>query len=90
MKETPTERLVVTYPAEPLDDIALAEHTNAQLMEFALKLQAEGKRPWFEVFYPGTTEETFDAMELLDGQLYTLPPYNEPENTAAQEAAHGA
>lgn len=51
----------------------------------------DGERRWCEVFYPAPAhlsgqeralwdaaqEETFDAVELVDGVLVTLPPYEE-------------
>lgn len=60
------------------------------ILEFAKKLEAAGERAFFEVHYPkreGMTDEefakkdaeTFDAVEVIDGKIYTLPPYSELE-----------
>lgn len=83
----PTERLHV-------QDV---ENWEAEARAFAEKLIQEGKRPWFEVFYPtpevalkeGMTDAewqdrqenlngvgTYDAVELINGQFVTLPPYS--------------
>lgn len=79
--DLPTERLYI-------ED---AENAGVEILAFLGKLAAQGKRPWCEVFYPAprrlTTGEkydwearqldTFDAVELVDGQVVTLPPYAE-------------
>lgn len=68
---------------------------NEEILAYAKTLQAQGERPWFEVYYPApahlTEEEaaqwrarqdhldggTFDAVEVIDGEIHTLPPYSE-------------
>lgn len=77
-QETPTRRL----------DVVDVDNADAEIAAFAQRLIDEGERPWFEVWYPrpehfdGTDEEwdaaqadTFDALELVDGEIVTLPPY---------------
>ena len=77
----PTESLTIQDPA----------NANEEILAFGANLAAEGKRPWFEVRYPspeGLTrrehiewlakqEATFDAVEIVDGEILTLPPYAE-------------
>lgn len=78
--ELPSRRCRVIDPDNAVDEIrAFLEATPA------------GERAWCEVFYPAparlTAEEkaewesrqddTFDAIELVDGELVTLPPYSE-------------
>ena len=90
----------VFYPEPPpaellerIDDVEqlLAESANGQIRAFADELRAAGKRPWFEVAYPGdeaidpegdgtTTvwDRSGDAVEVADdGTITTLPPYAE-------------
>lgn len=56
--------------------------------EFAAALIANGERAWFEVRWPppngkspeeweAAQDDTFDAIELVDGVFLTLPPYSE-------------
>uniref|UniRef100_A0AAU7J7Z0 Uncharacterized protein n=2 Tax=unclassified bacterial viruses TaxID=12333 RepID=A0AAU7J7Z0_9VIRU len=54
-------------------------------------LAEKGERPWAEVVYSppeelteeqsatwlASVEDTFDAVELVDGEIVTLPPYSE-------------
>lgn len=77
----PTERLYVQN----------VDNAGVEIFAFLGKLAAEGKRPWCEVHYPAPTHlfpeqkaewekrqlDTFDAVELVDGQIVTLPPYAE-------------
>lgn len=68
MADLPTERLYIENV-----DVALAT-----ILAFAAKLESEGKRPWFEVWYPLTTSADFDAVEVFDHvRIETLPPYHE-------------
>lgn len=73
-------------------DVVDVDNADAEIREFAQSLVDAGERPWFEVWYPkpehyaGTAEEwedaqsaTFDAVELVDGEIVTLPPYAEIE-----------
>lgn len=82
-EKIPSRRFYVTDP----DD------ANTELIAFLEQLRAVGERPWCEVWYPapaGATdaeaeeweraqEDAFDAVELVDGELVTLPPYTELE-----------
>lgn len=76
----PRRRCRVIDPENAVDEIrAFLENT------------PEGERAWCEVWYPApprlTPEEkaawearqadTFDAIELVEGELVTLPPYAE-------------
>lgn len=65
MDTVPTERLLITEPANAV----------AEIKEFAAQLETKGQRPWFEVWYPHTTEADFDAVEVTDGDINTLLPY---------------
>lgn len=76
----PTLRFRVTDP-----DDAVSEITTF------LQGLPDGERRWCEVLYPAPAhlsaqeralwdaaeEDTFDAVELIDGVLVTLPPYEE-------------
>jgi hypothetical protein len=78
---TPTASLTIKDP----DD------WEAEARAFAAELEAKGERPWFEVRWPAPPrltpeeeaawlerqEDTYDALELVDGELVTLPPYAE-------------
>ncbi len=77
----PTRRCRVIDPDAAMDEIRA----------FLSGLEAEGERPWCEVWYPvpahlGAAErsdwearqgDTFDAVEFVDGEIVTLPPYAE-------------
>lgn len=78
----PTRRIRVTNTDNAVDEIRA----------FLAGLAANGERPWAEVFYPppaslvpGLAHEAweieqgdaYDAIELIDGELVTLPPYVE-------------
>lgn len=76
----PTRRVRVINPDDAMTEIRV----------FLERLTADGERPWCEVWYPrpshfdGTDEQwdelqagTFDAVELVDGVIVTLPPYTE-------------
>jgi hypothetical protein len=76
-----------TLPAAKLRIID-SEQANDEILAFAAGLIAEGKRPWFEVRYPtpagrddaewqAEQEKVFDAVEVIDGVIVTLPPYAE-------------
>lgn len=82
MSNTPTRKLRVIDTDNAVEEI----------LAFGKHLEAEGERPWFEVWYPapgrylGTAEEwdqkqaeAFDAVEIIDGEIVTLPPYSELE-----------
>lgn len=78
--KTPTERLYVQD----------ADNAGVEILAFLGNLAAAGKRPWCEVHYPAPARltpaekaawelrqlDTFDAVELVDGQIVTLPPYD--------------
>lgn len=80
----PTERL----------DIQNAAEANEEILAFADTLMAEGKEPRFEVRFPSPDflsedekkawlekqEEVFDAVEVIEGEIRTLPPYAELES----------
>lgn len=83
MSSIPTRRLDVVEP-----ELAVEE-----TLAFASELEAAGERAWFEVHYPKpesmTAEEfaakdaeTFDAVEVIDGEIHTLPPYEKLGNPA--------
>ncbi len=76
MSDIPTRRYTVRDP----------DHANEEIIAFLAGIEADGERPWFEVLYPAPPhidadawaerqEESFDALELVDGELRTLPPY---------------
>lgn len=83
------ERAAQSYPTPPdadlLTEIDAAEYAvhvdaNEQIRAFAASLRQADKRPWFEVWYPNTTDADFDAVEVgEDGTITTLPPYSELE-----------
>lgn len=78
---TPTASLTIQDP----------DQWEAEARAFAAELEAKGERPWFEVRWPAPhrlddaeraewlerQEDTYDALELIDGELVTLPPYAE-------------
>lgn len=76
-------------PPELLAQIATAEQilddaANAQIVAFAARLRGRGARPWFEVWYPQTTVDDFDAVEVDEaGVITTLPPYSELREAGA-------
>jgi hypothetical protein len=73
----PTERLNIVLLETDDEDLRNEDSVN-QIVEFGAKLLSEGKRAWFEVWYPNTTAETYDAVEVFsDGSFETLPPYTE-------------
>ena len=67
------------------------ERAMEEIRAFLDGLASEGERPWCEVWFPASehlsTDEvlaweerqadTFDAVELVDGEIVTLPPYAE-------------
>ena len=74
----PTARMRIIDPANAMEE----------MRAFGEGLLADGKRAWFEVRWPRPEghwktqeewdrdqEETFDAVELMNGELFTLPPY---------------
>lgn len=76
-EELPTRRCRVIDADNALDEI-----------RSFLESTPEGERPWCEVWYPAPEHrdpeewdreqaETFDAVELVDGEIVTLPPYEE-------------
>lgn len=81
MSDTPTRRYTVRDP----------DRANEEITAFLMGLTEQGERPWCEVRYPAPNhvqdegawlaeqENTFDALELVDGELRTLPPYAELE-----------
>ncbi len=84
---TPTASLIVQDP----------DNWEAEARAFAAELEAKGERPWFELRYPAPArldplaaaewlerqEGTYDAVELVDGQFITLPPYAELRGEAS-------
>lgn len=54
-----------------------------KMLEFGHELHRLGERPWFEVWYPNTTVDTFDAVEFFPdtGAIVTLRPYAELEGS---------
>ena len=81
----PTERLAIVFPPaiDSDDRDALNDSAISQILTKAAELISAGERPWFEVWYPGTTEADFDAVEVHPdtGEITTLPPYSELEGT---------
>ena len=72
----PTEKLTIIAPTDPLTDFDRA--ALEQIRAFAAELVVRGERPWFEVWYPSSTADDFDAVEVAeDGTITTLPPYTE-------------
>ena len=74
----------------PTAKLRIIDPSNAQeeMLAFGRGLLEMGERPWFEVRWPRPEgheksqeewdrdqEETFDAVELMNGELFTLPPY---------------
>ena len=76
----PTHSLSIV---EPIDSWEL------QMLSFAKHLEDQGERTWFEVRWPAPKdlseeekvkwlakqEEVYDAVEVIDGEIVTLPPY---------------
>lgn len=62
-----------------------------EMLAFASKLEQLGERAWFEVRWPAPVsltqeealawvlrqEDTYDAVEVVNGVIRTLPPYAE-------------
>ncbi len=79
MSQIPTRKYTVQDP----------DFANDEITEFLQSLEAAGEPPRCEVRYPAPDhvqdkdawlaeqERTFDALELVDGELRTLPPYAE-------------
>lgn len=81
MSAVPIHRCRVIDPGKAMEEIRA----------FLERLAAEGERPWCEVWYPAPEHldaadasdwdarqaDTFDAVELVDGEIVTLPPYTE-------------
>ena len=71
--------------------ISNPENAVEEMKSFAQGLKNSGARPWFEVRYPApeglsheeksrwleAQEAVYDAVELIDGEIVTLPPYSE-------------
>lgn len=83
MSSIPTQRLDIVEP----------DNANEEILAFARDLEAKGERAWFEVHYPkpdGMSDEefaerdaaSFDAVEVIDGEIHTLPPYEKLGNPA--------
>lgn len=79
MTTLPTRRCRVVDTDNALDEIRAF-----------LDALPDGERKWCEVLYPAPAgadpavweaeqEATFDAVELIDGEIVTLPPYAELE-----------
>lgn len=83
MSKLPTEVLYIQDP----------DNANDEILEFAKDLEARGERAWFEIRYPAPAllseedkkvwwkeqDNFFDAVEVIDGEIHTLPPYVELE-----------
>lgn len=78
---------MASLPTESLQ-IQDVERANEEILAFAQALVAKGQRPWFEVHYPNVgamddaefralDDATFDAVEVIDGEIVTLPAYAE-------------
>ncbi|WZH36231.1 MAG: hypothetical protein PIR02_15905 [Microbacterium enclense] len=79
MSDIPTQRYTVRDPNKATEEITT----------FLEGLAAAGERPWCEVRYPAPDyvedkgawlaeqENTFDVVELVNGELGTAPPYAE-------------
>jgi hypothetical protein len=77
----PTRRCRVIDPDRAMEEIRA----------FLDGLNASGERPWCEVWFPAPEQlsvdearaweqrqtDAFDAVELVDGEIVTLPPYVE-------------
>ena len=75
---------------EPWEGDVVAK-VGSKIFAFLGNLAEQGKRPWAEIFYPPPARlapvdradwearqlDAFDAVELVDGELVTLPPYAE-------------
>lgn len=83
MSNIPTEKLFISDPA----------NANEEILAFAKTLSDRGERAWFEVHYPKPDDmsqeefdaknaETYDALEVIDGEIHTLPPYSALEKEA--------
>ena len=75
MTDRATERLNIQLPEGLTERDQIDALANEQIRQFAVDLISSGKRPLFEVWYPQTTQDTFDVLELVDGQFVTAPPY---------------
>lgn len=88
----------MTESATPTASLTIKDPDNweAEALALAADLIDKGERPWFEVRWPvpahlplaeqhewlARQEETFDALELVNGVFVTLPPYAELERKA--------
>ena len=68
-----------------------ASNWKEEMLAFASQLEHLGERAWFEVRWPVPEhlsqedslnwilrqEDTFDAVEVINGEIHTLPPYVE-------------
>ncbi|UVG35178.1 hypothetical protein SEA_CECE_169 [Microbacterium phage Cece] len=79
----------------PTEQLFINDRDNAdiEILDFADQLVREGKEPRFEVRYPAPKalskkekdewlekqELVFDAVEVVDGEIRTLPSYEELE-----------
>lgn len=77
----PTKKLFIRNP----------DSWEEEMLEFGSQLAEAGERPWFEVRWPAPVnlsaeqarawierqEDTYDAVEVIDGVIHTLPPYAE-------------
>lgn len=77
----PTRKLQITNPANAVEE----------MIAYGNQLKVLDERPWFEVRFPvpehlsdeekfewiREQENHFDAVEIIDGEVCTLPPYKE-------------
>lgn len=70
--------------------IHTSAQASEEILQYARHLEVLGERPWFEVRYSPEgldpaekadwlrkQEDVFDAVEVIDGEIHTLPPYEE-------------
>lgn len=75
----PTERLdIPTMESLGIDnEDDYSAYTVSLVLTKADEIVAAGERPWFEVWFPDDTPESFDAVEVIDGVITTTKPYTE-------------
>lgn len=78
-EKIPTEKLVVDLPEELIGTAEAALYVASLVLTTARSLAEAGRRPWLQLWYPWTTEENFDAVEvdLETSEIKTLPSFVE-------------